>query len=471
MYKIYPSLDIFIIFQMLSVFLFLIIFQKTNQYLLLPISTYHPDNFTAITNSKNLSLENFINYLYTNDLYTYVYVGTPPTKIYTYIHTQKSEFYMDNSVCVLPSKYNNESSSTFCPTSNYIVSYDEYNNMCFANETFQDNTGKIMKNINFIYASNPKQNITGFSCLHMGLQLNPIYFNNFMETFIDQLKKLDYIESKYWTIDFSDNENGNLLIGIPPHKYNGEKYNENNIRTCVAEIIEKSYYGEKIIYWGLIFDKIYFNSDNGTEISLLYKKCIFDYGINYIEGSNEYLNYIEKIFFNKYYENKICFKEENIISLNNGRFTIIWCTKEIDVKSFPKINLLSQKIEYNFELDYEDLFLIKDEKIFFKIVFREKRNKFTFGKIFLQKYFFTYSFDNRIIGFYNKVLNKNQTSYNIKQIIIIVLFFCLLIGVIIVGVYLFKKYILNKKNKRINEIDDNYDYMLGKEENENTNIN
>ena len=172
---------------------------------------------------------------------------------------------MDNSICELPSKYDNESSSTFKSISNYIISFSHFSNMCYAKETFSayanfnlnEKELKLMKNITFLYAVKPYNDtaysklydrdfiITGFSCFHIGLQL-PVSLD-YYKSLIKQLKGSDFIESTYWTIEFKDryglfdisNEDeyeALFVIGLPPHKYNPNKYTENAFRSTVSKL-------------------------------------------------------------------------------------------------------------------------------------------------------------------------------------------------------------------------------------------
>ena len=95
---------------------------------------------------------------------------------------------------------------------------------------------------------------------------------------------------------------------------------------------------------------------------------------------------------------------------------------------------------------------------------------FTFGKLFFKKYLLTFSFDNKLIGFYNKInkeiiknkqLNNNSIDIKSKIIIIILALFCFCSLFIIF--IIIKRKCLSERQKRMNElIDDNYVYMINK---------
>jgi len=272
-----------------------------------------------------------------------------------------------------------------------------------------------------------------------------------------------------------------LVIGSPPHKYNPKKYNEKNFRSIVSQLRIKNYDDYRVNIWGIIFDKIFFKSNNETlnnsEIILQSIKVKFDFSINLIEGSNNYLNNIENEFFNSLYNKNICFKEK-ISSEKNGIYLVIWCDKNYyeEIKKFPTLYFKSNELEYIFELNYEDLFMMRGNKLFFLIIFRTSQGMFSFGKLFFKKYSFTFSFDNKIIGFYsnNLVLNsqkindKNgENNFGIKEKIIIFILSIVFIFILLVFVIKIKKKFLNDRQKRMNElIDNNYVYMSNQAKND-----
>ena len=153
---------------------------------------------------------------------------------------------------------------------------------------------------------------------------------------------------------------------------------------------------------------------------------------------------------------------------------MITCDKKYynKMKNFPPLYFKSNDLEYIFELTYKDLFASNGDKIYFMIIFRSKQGMFTFGKLFYKKYLFTFSFDNKIIGFYNDKLsqisntNNYESKSRLKEKIIIFILCLFIIFVLIVFVIKIKKKCLSDRQKRINElIDDNYVYMINKAKN------
>ena len=197
-------------------------------------------------------------------------------------------------------------------------------------------------------------------------------------------------------------------------------------------------------------------------------KCKFELNKNLIEGSTNYLNNIENDFFNELYNRSICIKEK-IWSQRNGIYWVISCDKNYynEIKKFPTLYFKSSELEYVFELTYEDLFAINNDKIFFMVIFRHREAMFTFGKLFFKKYFFTFSYDNKIIGFYNDKIRVQSPHINKETNLtnkIIITFLCILfIIAFFIGFIKIKRTCLSDRQKRINElIDDNYVYMVNK---------
>ena len=124
------------------------------------------------------------------------------------------------------------------------------------------------------------------------------------------------------------------------------------------------------------------------------------------------------------------------------------------------------KNEYGicFEFGYKELFKEKNDKIYFLIYFNTKNEfeKFSFGQMFFQKYYLTFNYDNKMIGFYNiKVQTKQKENikkdyYKIALICIIIIGFILFF---IAGFFLGKKIYDKSKKRRANELIDNYDYI------------
>ena len=189
-----------------------------------------------------------------------------------------------------------------------------------------------------------------------------------------------------------------------------------------------------------------------------------------IIGIKEYMEFIEKKFFNEYIKMNICQKYmTNTKSVDN--FIIFSCydNKELNFENFPTLyfNMKSQNL--SLELNYNDLFKKIGNKYYFMIVFDKiEARVWRLGKQFFLKYTFVYNGDAKTIGFYskkNKIETKEENKkitwnieLNILKIIFISLLLLIFICIFVVFAYsLGKKYNIIRK-KKANELDDDYDY-------------
>ena len=111
--------------------------------------------------------------------------------------------------------------------------------------------------------------------------------------------------------------------------------------------------------------------------------------------------------------------------------------------------------------------LKKDGKLYFLMYFGSSKSYFTIGKIFLKKYFFTFNQETKMIGYYNIDLpggKKNNRNNDIKNFFYNNLLFCGIILFILMIIFGFLGFFLGKlvydkvRKKRINEVDESYDY-------------
>ena len=125
---------------------------------------------------------------------------------------------------------------------------------------------------------------------------------------------------------------------------------------------------------------------------------------------------IYTFYFQKLIDKKMCF--ENFVKNNNNTYYYI-CDKNINIKDFPSLNFYNHEMNIFFNLTYNDLFIEKNNQIYFLIVFSkiEKRD-WVLGRTFMKKYQFIYDLNRKLFGFYT---NKNNSDSNIFIIIYIIL--------------------------------------------------
>ena len=149
----------------------------------------------------------------------------------------------------------------------------------------------------------------------------------------------------------------------------------------------------------------------------------------------------------------------------------------MNLDNFPKLIFFSRSYSYNFELEQKDLFIKKfDGNIYFLIIFRfdnDNKDNWILGEPFYKKYTFSFNIDAKIVGFYNKIFeeenssNNPENNKNITYIFLIIAITIILILLMILSFYCGMKLKAGRK-KRANELkEDNYEYFpeLDKENN------
>ena len=188
-------------------------------------------------------------------------------------------------------------------------------------------------------------------------------------------------------------------------------------------------------------------------------KFIFD--LENIIGIMEYFHEIKINYFNKY-------PNECQINEIKNQYIVITCNKDFNVENFPTLYFENIEANYILELTYKDLFEIKGDKKYFLITFDTKNVvPWKFGKIFLQKYFFNFDAENKIIEYYKLNSNNNNkregneiNSENkiLHSTISVMIFVLVIMFSLILYFVIYKCKYENIRKKRANELDDDFDY-------------
>ena len=264
--------------------------------------------------------------------------------------------------------------------------------------------------------------------------------------FLKQLKEKKVISNYTWNLKYLDNNNGIITFGSFPHMYNNLFLKENLRVTSTS-------FNENNLDWNIFFDKIIFNNNKEQIIFKGSTICELNLERDLIKAPFEY-----KFIFIKYIFNQSKCEEVNV---STNIFYI--CDKKTKIYKLPSIQFKSRDLNFTFEMTYKDLFKEINGKLFFLIYFNKlDKNQFKFwilGKPFIKKYQFIFEQEKRLVGFYQII--ENPISYFKLQVTLI----CILSSIIIILwilVFRFFKYKIRKK--RINEIDDIYDYSSYKKE-------
>lgn len=353
-----------------------------------------------------------------------------------------------------------------------------------------------------------------FNYIEIGFQVPLKQEKNKLNTpsFIEQLKRNGLIDNYIWNIFFFNDENniktdydsfynkdndeyeGVFVLGAPPHKYIKNKFKEENLieeYTYIDKNIETDW-----LQWGISFDEIYYfkNKTEKEKNWIMTTKVIFDLGISYIIAPNEVFNRINYYYFNELIKNKIC----HLTSIKS--YYMIYCNETFYAKGYikkiPDLNFYSKKYDYNFILNYNDLFssIQRGRYYIFNIIFECEEdgdeyeyffgNKWIFGRIFFKKYQMTFDSDSKLIGFYNtkktqnifpndkekidrdnedNQSNKKQSETFMKNIILVTIGGVIFIFLFSMFIFIVKKILLKNgfvlaRKKHVNEINDDFEY-------------
>ena len=469
--------------------LLIIFFKCWAKIIVLPFRSYIKTN---ILEEKEI-FDNF----FPKKIYTEVLIGDPPQCLNINLNPEGFAFYISPSECDqnFTSYYiHNKSKSFYLIFNEYIDDGFEFYDASYASDLFSfynstDLRTNISKNgFEFIYDSYIDKEYNTCALVGLGFKERVSEYNG--DAFINSLKKKNLIKNYFWTyvyfnkdlknnkiLNFPeiDNQNiiknydGMIIIGNYTYEYNTFEYDEKYVASTLAAERNKN------LKWDIIFKKIYLgeNKNNINE-----KDVQADLSINYdyVVSPIEYFDKICLPFFNTYINEKICQIQE--IKKSVYTFEVISCDKKLftinDIKKFPTIYFYHFDFNFTFELNYNDLFEEINDKIFFLIVKNKgsfNQNLWKLGKIFLKKYLLSFNQDSKTISFYNNNNVKNddnsssspakeEKKFNKDYIWIIICVICLALGI-----YIGTKIIVKNRKKRANELQDDYDYKIEKENN------
>ena len=289
-------------------------------------------------------------------------------------------------------------------------------------------------------------------CAILGLKMNlPVYEYDRIQNFVKTFYVNENINSYQWTVKYTKDNEGLVIIGDSPLNYDpmfkNKKYEEHQTQAI----------GESTtVDFGIDFNEITFGSKD-FEI----KHAHFNHDLGVLLVNKIIYEKIKNSFFVNYLgDKKICFEgwvyeKYGYIYCDSNKFT------DSDIKSLPKLIFKQTNMNYIFELNYEDLFSKqKDGRIYFLIVFDLNYKTFKIGKPFLKKYSLTVDNKKNLITYFRiKEENEDNGYSRIIWIVILSVFVVILAGT--TGFFAYK-FIKKKNKKRANELDEDYEY-LGKE--------
>ena len=492
------------------IFIFFIIFVKlANNYIIFPIKLTNSKLNITYDDSSNF-VNKFLSELDKNRIYTKIIIGEPKKEVAMFLTMEDSYFRILKNFCPkeVISSYNPYFSKTFKINDEYSFSVSDLLDTKIANDTFsfyKDSKLKDKLEINFDFLianetlNDPDNYIPDSYCGKIGLLKKPFYPYAYIN-FIDYAKKIKKIFDSYqWGIFFFDKEKSYNIDEEIQKEYDGffiAGLTEDDYLTFfkTKEVTNVYQLMPKTNNIGGKFSEIYYyySKDNIIYLNELNFEINIDH--NFIVCMRDYFENIKKHYFNKYIDNNIC-KERFSSLLYREMQHMIVCNLTIkeDLKKFPNLYLNYKELNFTFILDYKDLFIELNNRIYFLVVYRDNINTiWNFGSLLIKKYPFMFDQDKKTLYFIklNKYQNypiypekeetdnitiphdidkrkeENKKSFwnTYKEYILFGCLFIFLIIGIILG-YVFGRKIFEKHRKaRANELDDNFDYT--KEDNE-----
>ena len=478
----------------------------SNNYIILPIKFTNPKlNITEDNGSFNY-VTKLLAQIDKNRIYTKIKMGEPKKDIIIFLSMEDLYFGILKDYCPKEaiSEYNPYFSNTFEINNSVSFPISDLFQAKIGNDTisfYNDSKLKEKLEITFDFLiANKTQNdnddfIPDSYCGKLGL-LKKYFYPYLYSNFIDNLKKEKKIINSYqWGIFFFDKEksynideeiqkeyDGFYIVGLTKNDYLNF-FRTNDITSVYQSMTKSSNIGGK-------FDKIYYIYSK--EEIVCHNELNFEINIdhNYILCSKDYYDNIKKHYFKEYLENNICQELYSFLYIGSRQYMII-CNSTIkeSLKNFPNIYFVHKELNFTFNLDYKDLFIEINDKIYFLAIYREGYSIiWNFGSLLIKKYSFMFDQDSKSLYFIrlkkyenypiepNKGTTDNSTDNSTdnkdvpkeedkksfwskykEYILFGGLFIFLIIGAIL-G-YIFGRKIWEKHRKtRANELDDNYEY-------------
>ena len=396
-------------------------------------------------------------FIFKNEIFTTLEVGTPSQKVELFL-TMRTPFFIIKNNDSFPEYFKNESSSTYKYYDNSSIYYFnddvlkrgiQSGEKFFLQKSFDNKDKYEISPLEFIYSTDYERD----SKRHMGvfgLQfLSPSNAYSKEVNFVNTVKKNNLITSYIFNLNYTSENEGNLVIGEFPHSFNSEKYDENSLKQ-----INVHQEGAQKLVWNLYFHNI----KSGEKTLNEHKTGKFAPQFGVILGPRIYDTFITKDFFEEYINNTKCERKTY-----DDKHDYYVCDENIDLSKFKNIEFTEKELSSkNFILTKDDLFLKKNGKLYFLVAFGRKwkwQYSWTLGKPFMKKYNFIFDQDGKQILYYDKEEESNLNNLVGNKTFVYFLWGGIIILLIIIGFlsyYLMK--LIKERKKRLYELDDEFDY-------------
>jgi hypothetical protein len=397
-----------------------------------------------------------IDNMYENDIITNdITFGTPEQKIPLHIKCEVFSLYVSSTLILgdFP-KYDSSKSSTYklLETRSYnIQPFSKAQNVL---DTIKINNKEILK-YNFIVAETLRYNQSGVLGL-LPNSNNDILLNG--TNIIKQLKEEKKITNSYaFTLNYTDGDNGQIIIGDYPHVYNPIYFIDDYMSTQTK--IRKG----NDFHWDIGFDEILYK--NTSLPGFIYDgEIVFEF--NLVLGSSKFAEFIEKDFFTKKIrDDKKCFRQSYYHKTTYVSFNYYYCDLDVNITEFGNITFSLKSLGDPIIFTPEELFKKEGDKYYFQFIFSTGTiYRWKLGNLFLKKLkTVVFDLDKKMIGRYTMKTDpkekqkQKEDEYKHKRntwiIVVILIIICVFLA-------LYAKKLIKRANKkrRRNLIDEEYDY-------------
>ena len=475
----------YISINLILIIIYLLLLQNTSSYLVFPFSIQKKNKNTYSNINPDYFSYNYTNFFDDNFnqlLYIDMNIDNPLRKIKASLTYEDIGFEIRNS--------------SECINYNIYLNNQEINIKTFVDINLL--TVKNFEKINFTFYNGPKidNEESDLICANIGFQLmkyNQNYNIKKQYDIINNLYSKKYIQNYNWVLKYTSNESGYLIIGT------------NNLQEIVPNYSENNLFSTKAIisgfnnHWTISIQRISCtcidninNQNKSFAINNIRVTADINNDFSFIQGDYKYFEFIEKNFFAKYLNNKICMNNTWYKNKYVKYFVYECIKRDLDMNelmNFPVLTLYSFDSTVKFEFDYKDLFTITQHKIFFNVIFPiHNTDKWVLGKVFLKKYLIiihpednlikvyldnnyennniknisnineTSTYNNTINNNTNNIRTKNEEEKNDKKINIKIILIILLFIPFGFLCFYFGRKIRRERRKKANELIDEYDY-------------
>lgn len=350
--------------------------------------------------------ERFIDFLHKDYIYIEIEVGTPYQKLKINPRTDLYLSYIVNE----DSYFNNIKYKPYdliefkaSKSSSYIMENKLPLNSWMFTDAFlikeQVKIGNLsISNLTLIQGVNFKSSVQLSSDSGiLGLGINYRVENETKRSnIISNLINKSIIDSYNFFIDYTSENEGNIILGATPNEYNSKIFDNNFIAYAkIPQTVDSMNYGFYI-------DDIFYG-DEKINIYNREAKLTLQYGFIGVDIKTSKILY--KDFFFDMIEKGIC-KEYKYASLSK----VIYCNKnELNKDKLKNLRIYNNQFNKTFTFDLKNLWLDYGNKSIFLIEFIQY-NFFIFGEPFLKQNIFIFNQDTKQLGLYNKNNNENKNK-------------------------------------------------------------